>query len=62
VNVVSDGPDGAMTQVDVDADRPMLLGGDEVVTYTGSSAADVRLELHQNTGSVHIEIHEGEQP
>ena len=38
----------------------MLLGGDQVVAYTGSNAADVRLELHQNAGSVHIEIHEGE--
>ncbi len=60
VNVVSVDADGTMTQVEVDADRPMLLGGDQVVAYTGSNAADVRLELHQNAGSVHIEIHEGE--
>ena len=60
VNVVSVDADGTMTQVEVDADRPMLLGGDQVVAYTGSNAADVRLELHQSAGSVHIEIHEGE--
>ena len=60
VNVVSVDPDGTMTQVEVDADRVMLLGGEEVVAYTGSNAADVRLELHQSAGSVHIEIHEGE--
>ena len=60
VNVVSVDADGTMTQIEVDAGRPMLLGGDQVVAYTGSNAADVRLELHQNAGSVHIEIHEGE--
>jgi len=60
VNVVSVDVDGTVTQVEVDAGRPMLLGGDQVVAYTGSNAADVRLELHQNAGSVHIEIHEGE--
>ena len=60
VNVVSVNADGTMTQIEVDAGRPMLLGGDQVVAYTGSNAADVRLELHQNAGSVHIEIHEGE--
>ena len=60
VNVVSVDADGTMTRVEVDADRPMLLGGDQVVAYSGGNAADVRLELHQNAGSVHIEIHEGE--
>jgi len=60
VNVVVVDADGAMSQVEVDADRPVLLGGDQVVAYSGSNAADVRLELQQNTGSVHIEIHEGE--
>ena len=37
----------------------MLLGGDEVVTYADTGDADVRLELHQETGTVHIEIREG---